>query len=43
MLVARVPPERRFEVGADVRVSASPRRVYLFDADSGATLRGLKR
>jgi ABC-type sugar transport system ATPase subunit len=42
-LVARVPPERRFEVGAGVRVSASPRRVYLFDADTGATLRGLER
>lgn len=41
-LVARVPPELHLEVGATVRVAASVRNVYLFDAETGATLRGLE-
>ena len=40
-LVARVPPELRLEVGANVGVSASARNVYIFDAETGALLRGL--
>jgi ABC-type sugar transport system ATPase subunit len=43
MLVARASPERRFDVGDAVRVAASPRNVYVFDAETGATLQGLNR
>ncbi len=41
-LVARVPPDLRLEVGASVRVSASARNLYLFDAETGVTLQGLE-
>ena len=41
-LVARVAPELGVAVGATVRVAASPRNLYLFDAETGATLRGLE-
>jgi ABC-type sugar transport system ATPase subunit len=40
-LVARVTPELRLAVGATVRIGASFRNVYLFDADTGAALKGL--
>jgi ABC-type sugar transport system ATPase subunit len=42
-LVVRASPERRFDVGDEVRVSASSRNVYVFDAETGATLQGLDR
>jgi ABC-type sugar transport system ATPase subunit len=42
-VVARVPPELRLEVGQNVGVAASERDVYLFDADTGVTLKGLDR
>jgi ABC-type sugar transport system ATPase subunit len=42
-LVARTSPELRFEVGDTVRLAASPRHVYVFDAETGATLQGLDR
>ncbi|MDQ3379871.1 MAG: ABC transporter ATP-binding protein [Actinomycetota bacterium] len=41
-LVARVAPELRLEVGATVRISASPQRLYLFDAETGTALHGLE-
>jgi ABC-type sugar transport system ATPase subunit len=40
-LVARVAPELRVEVGQVVGLSALERDVYLFDAATGVTLRGL--
>ena len=42
-LVARVAPDARLEVGDTVRLTASPRHVYVFDAETGATLQGLER
>jgi ABC-type sugar transport system ATPase subunit len=41
-LVGRIPPDLRLELGATVRVTASARNVYVFDAETGATLRGLE-
>jgi ABC-type sugar transport system ATPase subunit len=40
-VVARVAPELRLEVGAPVRVRASLRHAYLFDAETGAALKGI--
>jgi multiple sugar transport system ATP-binding protein len=42
-VVARVAPELRLEVGQRVGIAASERDVYLFDAESGALVRGLER
>ena len=42
-LVARIPPDARLEVGDTVRLTASTRHVYVFDAETGATLQGLER
>ena len=42
-IVARTPPELRLDVGDTVRLSAAPRHVYLFDAETGLTLQGLER
>ena len=42
-LVARVAPELRFEVGDAVRLAASSRHVYVFDAETGVTLQGVER
>ncbi len=42
-LVARIAPDTRLEVGDVVRLTASPRHVYVFDAETGATLQGLER
>ena len=42
-LVARVSPELDLEVGALVRLSVASRNLYAFDAETGATLAGLRR
>jgi len=42
-LVARIAPDARLGVGDVVRLMASPRHVYVFDAETGATLQGLER
>ncbi|MGH3065913.1 MAG: ABC transporter ATP-binding protein [Gaiellaceae bacterium] len=42
-LVARVAPELDVEIGASVRLGASDRNVYVFDADTGVTLAGIRR
>jgi ABC-type sugar transport system ATPase subunit len=42
-IVARVPPEQSVAVGDSVRLTAAPRHVYLFDAETGVTLQGLER
>jgi hypothetical protein len=42
-VVARVPPELRLDVGQRVGVAVSARDVYLFDAETGALVRGLER
>jgi ABC-type sugar transport system ATPase subunit len=41
-LVARVSPELHVAVGMTVRVNASPRYLYVFDAETGAALAGLE-
>ena len=42
-IVARVSPELRLDAGDTVRLAASSRHVYLFDADTGVTVQGLER
>jgi multiple sugar transport system ATP-binding protein len=42
-LVARIAPEFELDVGATVRLAVADRHVYLFDADTGATLAGVGR
>jgi multiple sugar transport system ATP-binding protein len=41
-LVSRIPPDLHVDVGDPVRVDASTRNAYLFDAESGVALRGLE-
>jgi multiple sugar transport system ATP-binding protein len=43
IVVARLAPELRFEVGDAVRLLAVPRHAYVFDAETGVMLRGLDR
>jgi len=42
-LVARVSPDLPLEVGATVRVSIAPRNLYIFDAETGAAVSGIRR
>jgi ABC-type sugar transport system ATPase subunit len=42
-LIARVAPELRVKVGTTVRVHASARNVYLFDAETGVALAGIEQ
>ena len=42
-VVARISPELVVDVGTPVRLAASPRNAYVFDADTGLTVAGIGR